>query len=66
MRFFAKRGAGLSDRDGGFGSFEERSDDIRAVLDEVGFEHASIVGYSEGGPLSVVLEQISPRRFSRA
>lgn len=51
---FDKRGTGLSDREPGFGSLEERSDDIRAVMDEVGFEKASIVGYSEGGPLSVV------------
>ena len=59
---FDKRGTGLSDRDGGFGSIEERSDDIRAVMDEVGFERASIVGYSEGGPLSVVFAASHPER----
>jgi pimeloyl-ACP methyl ester carboxylesterase len=59
---FDKRGTGLSDRDLGFGSLEERSDDIRAVMDEVGFESASIFGYSEGGPLSVVFAASHPER----
>lgn len=59
---FDKRGTGLSDRDLGFGSLEERSDDIRAVMDEVGFESASIFGYSEGGPLSIVFAASNPER----
>ena len=59
---FDKRGTGLSDRDLGFGSLEERSDDIRAVMDEVGFESAAIFGYSEGGPLSVVFAATHPER----
>jgi len=59
---FDKRGTGLSDRELGFGSLEERSDDIRAVMDEVGFETASIFGYSEGGPLSVVFAASHPER----
>jgi class 3 adenylate cyclase/pimeloyl-ACP methyl ester carboxylesterase len=59
---FDKRGTGLSDRDLGFGSLEERSDDIRAVMDDVGFETASIFGYSEGGPLSVFFAATYPDR----
>jgi len=59
---FDKRGTGLSDRELGFGSLEERSDDIRAVMDEVGFESASIFAYSEGGPLSVVFAASHPER----
>jgi class 3 adenylate cyclase/pimeloyl-ACP methyl ester carboxylesterase len=59
---FDKRGTGLSDRDLGFGSLEERSDDIRAVMDDVGFETASIFGYSEGGPLSVFYAATYPDR----
>ena len=59
---FDKRGTGLSDRDLGFGSIEERSEDIRAVMDAVGFESASIVGYSEGGALSVFFAASSPER----
>ena len=59
---FDKRGTGLSDRDLGFGSLEERADDIRAVMDDVGFETASIFGYSEGGPLSVFYAATYPDR----
>ena len=59
---FDKRGTGLSDRDLGFGSLEERADDIRAVMDAVGMESASIFGYSEGGPLSVVYAASHPDR----
>lgn len=59
---FDKRGTGLSDRDLGFGSLEERADDIRAVMDDVGFERASIFGYSEGGPLSVFFAANYPER----
>jgi class 3 adenylate cyclase/pimeloyl-ACP methyl ester carboxylesterase len=59
---FDKRGTGLSDRDLGFGSIEERSEDLRAVMDAVGFDRASIVGYSEGGALSVFFAASSPER----
>jgi class 3 adenylate cyclase/pimeloyl-ACP methyl ester carboxylesterase len=59
---FDKRGTGLSDRDLGFGSIEERAEDIRAVMDAVGFETASIFGYSEGGALSVFFAASSPER----
>lgn len=59
---FDKRGTGLSDRDLGFGSLEERADDIRAVMDDVGFATASIFGYSEGGPLSVFFAATYPER----
>jgi class 3 adenylate cyclase/pimeloyl-ACP methyl ester carboxylesterase len=59
---FDKRGTGLSDRVLGFGSLEERADDIRAVMDDVGFETASIFGYSEGGPLSVFFAASYPER----
>ncbi|MGH8944284.1 MAG: adenylate/guanylate cyclase domain-containing protein, partial [Acidimicrobiia bacterium] len=59
---FDKRGTGLSDRDLGFGSLEERADDIRTVMDDIGFETASIFGYSEGGPLSVFFAATYPDR----
>jgi class 3 adenylate cyclase/pimeloyl-ACP methyl ester carboxylesterase len=59
---FDKRGTGLSDRDLGFGSLEERADDIRAVMDDVGLETASIFGYSEGGPLSIFFAATYPER----
>jgi pimeloyl-ACP methyl ester carboxylesterase/class 3 adenylate cyclase len=59
---FDKRGTGLSDRDLGFGSLEERAEDIRVVMDAVGMERAALFGYSEGGPLSVVFAASFPER----
>ena len=45
-----KRGNGLSDRVVGAASLEERMDDIRAVMDAVDSERATLFGVSEGGP----------------
>jgi class 3 adenylate cyclase len=59
---FDKRGTGLSDRDFGFGSLEERMDDIRAVMDDAGIERAALFGVSEGGPLSVLFAAAYPQR----
>jgi class 3 adenylate cyclase len=61
---FDKRGTGLSDRTLGFGSAEERMDDIRAVMDAAGSERAALVGISEGGPLSVLFAATYPQRVS--
>ena len=46
---FDKRGTGLSDREAGIPSLEQRMDDIRAVMDSAGSERAAILGVSEGG-----------------
>jgi class 3 adenylate cyclase len=59
---FDKRGTGLSERDLGFGSLEERMDDIRAVMDAAGLEKAALFGYSEGGPLSILFAATYPER----
>jgi class 3 adenylate cyclase/pimeloyl-ACP methyl ester carboxylesterase len=59
---FDKRGTGLSDRDLGFGSLEERMDDIRAVVDTAGFERPSLFAFSEGGPLSLLYAATYPDR----
>lgn len=59
---FDKRGTGLSDRDLGFGSLEERIDDLRAVMDAVGLERATFFGFSEGGPLSLLFAATYPER----
>jgi class 3 adenylate cyclase len=48
-----KRGTGLSDRSLGFGSVEDRTEDIRAVLDAAASEKAVIYGMSESGPMAV-------------
>lgn len=62
---FDKRGTGCSDRDLGLGAPEDRMDDIRAVMDAVGMERATIVGCSEGGPLSILFAATYPERVDR-
>ncbi len=47
---FDKRGTGLSDRIG-IASLEDRMDDVRAVMDAVGSERATVFGSSEGGAI---------------
>ena len=61
---FDKRGTGLSDRvsDEHPPTLEERTDDIRAVLDAVGSRRAAIFGVSEGGNMSVVFAATYPSR----
>jgi len=59
---FDKRGTGLSDRGAGIPTFEERMDDIRAVMDAAGFDDAVLVGFSEGVPMSVLFAASYPKR----
>jgi class 3 adenylate cyclase len=59
---FDKRGSGLSDRDVGDSTLEERMDDLRAVLDAVGSERSAVLGFSEGGPLAMVFAASCPER----
>ena len=49
--FFDKRGTGLSDRvsEAAVPTLEERIDDVRAVMDAVGFERAAIFALSDAG-----------------
>src|ERR1700758_1271582 len=54
LLLFDKRGTGLSDPVGAAPTFEERMDDVRAVMDAVGSERAALVGYSEGGTISAL------------
>ncbi|MDK1494093.1 alpha/beta hydrolase [Sinorhizobium sp. 7-81] len=46
---FDKRGTGLSDRNVGFPTLEERMRDMQAVLDAAGSRRAALMGTSEGG-----------------
>ena len=62
--FFDKRGTGLSDRIPGAPTLEERSDDIRAVMDAAGSDRAALLGVSEGVPMSVVFAASHPERVS--
>lgn len=59
---FDKRGTGLSDRDVGIATLEERMDDVRAVMDAAGSERAALFGVSEGGPMSVLFAATYPQR----
>lgn len=65
MVTFDKRGTGLSDHTANFGSFEERADDIRAVMDAVGLDRANIGGISEGGPLAILFAAMFPERVDK-
>jgi class 3 adenylate cyclase len=62
LMVFDKRGMGLSDRNVGAPTLEERMDDVRAVMDEVGSERAALLGVSEGGPMSVLFAATYPGR----
>jgi class 3 adenylate cyclase len=61
---FDKRGTGLSDAVSPerLPTLEERMDDVRAVLDAVGCEHAAVFGFSEGGLMSVLFAATYPER----
>ena len=61
---FDKRGSGLSDRDVGTPTLEQRMDDVRAVMDDVGSERASLLGYSDGGPMTMLFAATYPARTS--
>lgn len=59
---FDKRGTGLSDRPAGAATLEERTDDIRAVMDAAGSERAAILGVSEGGSMACLFAATYPER----
>jgi class 3 adenylate cyclase/pimeloyl-ACP methyl ester carboxylesterase len=59
---FDKRGIGMSDRTPGIPDLETRMDDIRAVMDAAGSRRAAIVGFSEGGPMSMLFAATYPER----
>src|SRR5437764_4956358 len=59
---FDRRGTGLSDREVGSASLEDRMDDVRAVMDAAGSERAALLGVSEGGPMSLLFAATYPQR----
>jgi class 3 adenylate cyclase len=59
---FDKRGTGLSDRPTKMATLEERTDDIRAVMDAVGVERAHLFGGSEGGSMASMFAAMHPER----
>jgi class 3 adenylate cyclase len=61
---FDKRGTGLSDPSPEASRFDQRVDDIDAVLDATGSKRAVILGSSEGGPLAVLYAATRPERVA--
>jgi class 3 adenylate cyclase len=59
---FDKRGTGLSDKGAAIPDLETRMDDIRAVMDAAGSERAAIMGFSEGGPMTLLFTASYPER----
>ncbi|HEX2024899.1 MAG TPA: alpha/beta hydrolase, partial [Actinomycetota bacterium] len=59
---FDKRGTGMSDRDTGYPTLEERMDDVRAVMNAVGSDRAAVFGTSEGGNMSLLFAASYPER----
>lgn len=59
---FDKRGTGLSDRDVGVATLEDRMDDLRAVLDAVGSPRAVLFGARDGAPLCALFAATYPDR----
>src|SRR5438067_9772545 len=59
---FDKRGTGLSDRPVKMATLEERTDDIRAVMDAVGIQRTNLFGASEGGSMACLFAATYPDR----
>jgi pimeloyl-ACP methyl ester carboxylesterase len=64
VTWFDKRGTGLSDRDVGMPTLEQRMDDVRVVMDAVGIRRAAIFGISEGGSMSALFAATYPEKVS--
>ena len=60
---FDKRGQGLSDRVAEQ-TLDERIGDVRAVMDAAGSECATVYGWSEGGPMTLLFSATYPERTS--
>jgi class 3 adenylate cyclase/pimeloyl-ACP methyl ester carboxylesterase len=58
------RGVGLSDRPRGF-TVESRMDDVRAVMDAVGSEHAAVLGMAEAAATCALFAASYPERVSQ-
>jgi len=64
---FDKRGTGMSDPvpESRMPGLEERMDDVRAVMDAVGSEKATLMGHSEGGNMCLLFAATYPERTER-
>ena len=61
---FDKRGTGMSDRPPGVPDLETRMHDVLAVMDAVGSRRAVLFGYSEGGPMALLMAATHPERVA--
>ena len=59
---FDKRGTGMSDRPNDLPDMETRMHDVLAVMDAAGSGRAVLFGYSEGGPMSILMAAMHPER----
>ncbi len=61
---YDKRGQGLSDRDSGIPTLDDRLGDLEAVLDAVGVDSVALGGISEGGSTAAMFSATHPQRVS--
>ena len=61
---FDKRGQGLSDRIEGAPTFEQRADDLMAVMDNAGSKRAVLFGLSEGAAMALLFAASHPDKVS--
>jgi pimeloyl-ACP methyl ester carboxylesterase len=59
---FDKRGTGLSDRDLGVATLEQRVDDLRAVMDAVDSRRAALFGVFDGAAVAALFGATHPER----
>jgi class 3 adenylate cyclase/alpha-beta hydrolase superfamily lysophospholipase len=59
---FDKRGIGLSDRFHEAPTLEQRTDDVRAVMDSAGLDRVALFGQSEGGLIAQLFTAMHPER----
>ena len=62
---FDKRGQGLSDGISGASSLEQRVDDVRAIMDDIGSQRVVLLGFSECSPMSAFFAATNPERVSK-
>ena len=62
---FDKRGQGMSDRFEGVPTLEQRMDDVRAVMQAAGSQHAVVFAYSEGGAMGALFTATYPALVER-
>lgn len=60
---YDKRGTGLSDPVDSVPTLDSRADDLRCVLDAADCDRVALLGFSEGGPISVLFAATYPQRI---